>query len=89
MSTWEPPKVFVTDRSGYVDVRVAFSSLNASVKDDAANTFNDPLNFAVVVDEPGDLLLLPHADARSAKQTRNDAARRRDRRNIGTPGPEI
>jgi hypothetical protein len=47
--------------------------LNASVKDEAANTFNDPLNFAVV-DEPDDLLLLPHADATSAKQTRNDAA---------------
>jgi hypothetical protein len=49
--------------------------LNASVNDAAANTFSDPLSFAVDEGvEPDGLLLLPHAATTSAKQTKTDAA---------------
>ena len=74
-SACEPAKLYVTDNPGSLAPNTAFSSLNASVNDAAANTFSDPLSFAVDEGVGADgLLLLPHAATTSAKLTQIDPA---------------
>jgi hypothetical protein len=83
----------VRDRPELLVLRFVCSVLNASVSDDAANTFNGPLSAGradpgtvEVVDDVEGLLLLPHAVAESTKSTATSADRERLAVDIRTSG---
>jgi hypothetical protein len=88
----------VSDSPGVLAFSVAFSLLNASVSDEAANTLSEPLSVPVpprdeeAVDEvdpdeePDDLLLLPQAAARNTNNTADGATALRETRDIRPPG---